>query len=57
MSGGTPPPPFFSLQPFLSAPVPQKQQGEFRKLVIVGASPTRGPILRSASYGWQAGLW
>ncbi len=24
------------------APVPQQQQGEFRKLVIVGASPTRG---------------
>ena len=34
----------FSLQPFLSAPVPQQQQGEFRKLVIVGASPTRGSI-------------
>ena len=27
------------------APVPQKRQGEFRKLVIVGASPTRGSIL------------
>ena len=26
------------------APVPQQQQGEFRKLVIVGASPTRGSI-------------
>ena len=26
------------------APVPQKRQGEFRKLVIVGASPTRGSI-------------
>jgi hypothetical protein len=24
------------------APVPQQQQGEFRKLVFVGASPTRG---------------
>ncbi len=28
----------------LKAPVPQKRQGEFRKLVIVGASPTRGSI-------------
>ncbi len=26
------------------APVPQQQQGEFRKLVFVGASPTRGSI-------------
>src|SRR6266498_2549064 len=26
------------------APVPQQQQGEFRKLVCVGASPTRGSI-------------
>ena len=31
----------------ISAPVPQQQQGEFRKLVVVGASPTRGSILRS----------
>ena len=27
------------------APVPQQLQGEFRKLVFVGASPTRGSIL------------
>src|SRR5437867_12903652 len=27
--------------PFV-APVPQQRQGEFRKLVFVGASPTRG---------------
>ena len=27
----------------LTAPVPQQLQGEFRKLVFVGASPTRGP--------------
>ena len=26
------------------APVPQQLQGEFRKLVFVGASPTRGSI-------------
>src|ERR1700690_1662061 len=28
------------------APVPQKQKGEFRKLVFVGASPTRGSIFQ-----------
>ena len=28
----------------VKAPVPQQQQGEFRKLVIVGASPTGGSI-------------
>ena len=28
----------------LEAPVPQQQQDEFRKLVFVGASPTRGSI-------------
>ena len=27
------------------APVPQQLQGEFRKLVFVGASPTRGSSL------------
>ena len=30
---------------FLSASVPQQLQGEFRKLVFVGASPTRGSSL------------
>ena len=34
---------FLPWTPFF-APVPQQQQGEFRKLVIVGASPTRGSI-------------
>ena len=34
---------FLPWAPF-KAPVPQQQQGEFRKLVFVGASPTRGPI-------------
>ena len=29
----------------LNAPVPQQPQGEFRKLVFVGASPTRGSSL------------
>ena len=35
------------------APVPQKQQGEFRKLVVVGASPTRGSSLRRLRCGWR----
>jgi hypothetical protein len=30
--------------PHLAASVPQQLQGEFRKLVFVGASPTRGSI-------------
>lgn len=28
----------------VKAPVPQQLQGEFRKLVFVGASPTRGSM-------------
>src|SRR5665213_13598 len=32
------------------APVPQQQQGEFRKLVFVGASPTRGSNFKSGSW-------
>ena len=32
--------------PFLNAPVPQQPQDEFRKLVFVGASPTRGSIFQ-----------
>jgi hypothetical protein len=37
-----------------NAPVPQQLQGEFRKLVFVGASPTRGPIqMRNAEYRMQ----
>jgi hypothetical protein len=35
------------------APVPQQPQGGFRKPVFVGASPTRGSILRS----WSASDW
>jgi hypothetical protein len=34
-----------------NASVPQKRQDEFRKLVFVGASPTRGSSLRPAGYG------
>lgn len=30
--------------PIFNAPVPQQLQGEFRKLVFVGASPTGGSI-------------
>src|SRR5881409_3921782 len=37
-----------------SAPVPQKRQGEFCKLVFVGASPTKGSILRLVAAAWQA---
>ena len=37
----------------VKAPVPQQQQGEFRKLVIVGASPTRGSSLRHLQCGWR----
>src|SRR5213594_4442411 len=33
------------------APVPQQLQGEFRKLVFVGASPTRGSSLRPQAVG------
>ena len=33
--------------PISNALVPQQLQGGFRKPVFVGASPTRGPILRS----------
>src|SRR6266567_270908 len=33
----------FSTLHLHAAPVPQQLQGEFRKLVFVGASPTRGP--------------
>ena len=36
--------------PISNASVPQQPQGEFRKLVFVGASPTRGSIFKS-------GLW
>ena len=32
------------------APVPQQLQGEFRKLVFVGASPTRGSSFKSGSW-------
>jgi hypothetical protein len=37
VAGATP-----AVDTIFKAPVPQKQQGEFRKLVFVGASPTRG---------------
>jgi hypothetical protein len=32
------------------APVPQQLQGEFRKLVFVGASPTRGSNFKSGAW-------
>lgn len=32
----------------------QQLQGEFRKLVFVGASPTRGSSLRLSATAWQA---
>jgi len=35
---------YFGLFTFPFGPVPQQQQGEFRKLVFVGASPIRGSI-------------
>ena len=39
-----------SWTPFFKAPVPQQLQGEFRKLVFVGASPTRGSNFKSGSW-------
>src|SRR5258707_77943 len=43
---------------FFHAPVPQQQQGEFRKLVFVGASPTRGPTSSNGVLEfWIAGLF
>ena len=41
----------FLVDTIFKAPVPQQLQGEFRKPVFVGASPTRGSSLRSPSYG------
>ena len=38
------------------ASVPQQPQGEFRKLVFVGASPTRGSSLRLPAPAGQANL-
>ena len=48
---------FLPWTPFAS--VPQQPQGEFRKLVFVGASPTRGSSLRLPATARQAisGLW
>ena len=37
------------------APVPQQLQGEFRKLVFVGASPTGGSIFEVRSV--ECGVW
>src|SRR5919197_6728883 len=46
---------FLPWTPFAS--VPQQPQGEFCKLVFVGASPTTGSSLRLAAPAWQATLW
>ena len=46
---------FLPWTPFSNASVPQQLQGEFRKLVFVGASPTGGPIyLRCTIYDLRA---